>query len=359
MRSITLLTPAAIAASLLPAQTSHYVGPGGFQTLGAAINAAVHGDEVVIAPGSYPGVITGKSLTLRAEVPGTVSLSGGFGTIVFLISDVDARLVGIEFDRASIVGGNVSIEDCSFPSQGLELNGATAHLTRCAFGHAPTTLDFRGSLRCRDSYVSATDCTIAGANANAAGYGGFAIDLNNSTLLGSGLTLTTDTTAAVAATAVRFLTASTLRLTDSSLLSAPGICPIPFGDAACERCTTSSPCPLLLTEPTLGLTSTGALQAGATWTVTVTGEPNAPLLVLGSYGIARYDSPQLAQSLLLDAASAFLAGGMTTDALGQASLQWQLPSLPLPPGAAIWVQAVAGATMPLAVSPAAGGVVRP
>lgn len=359
MRSVLPATFAALAASLLPAQTSLYVGPGGYQSLGAAISAAAHGDEVVIAPGSYPGVITGKSLTLRAEIPGTVSLSGGFGTIIYLVSDLEARFVGIEFDRASVVGGDVSIEDCTFPGQGLELNGATAHLTRCTFRHVPVSFEFRGSLRCLDTVVSVTDCTIEGAPANANGYGGFAVDLTNSTLIGSGNTLRTDATAPFPASAIRFLSASTVRLTTSALLCAPGVCPIPSGAAACDGCTLSSPCAPLLTGATLGLSDIGALDVGAAWGVSIDGQPGEMVLVLGSYGISRLGSELISLPLLLDEQTLFVAGALATDPLGQGSVLWQLPAQPLLAGAAIWVQAVAGSTLPLRVSPTAGGVLRP
>jgi len=326
--------------------------------LAYVVIAAAAGDEIVLAPGNYPAPQFLKSLTLRAEIPGTVNLDGWFGLTAILDPDAHVRLVGLNISRLYVVGGSVSVDDCEITPAGFDVSDATLHMTRSTVRQTTAVLADYAALRCTNSVVSLTNCTIEGSGPTPTGVGGPAIQLDASTLLGSGLVLTTDPAAPIPASAIRFASPSTVRLSDSELITAPGVCPIPSPDATCDRCTLSAPC-TLVPDATLAMAATSALQAGDPWTVEMHGAPFSLVLVLASYDVGKLEIPELNAPLLLEPSQLFVAGAVITDALGLGSCTWVLPSAPLPIGAGIWVQSVAFDAAPLKVSPVDGGVVRP
>lgn len=358
MRSTALFTVAALATSLLSAQSTHYVDTSTWNALSDAVFAAAPGDEIVLAPGNYPAPFVTKTITIRAEAPGSVSVNGLVGLFCNLAPTDKVRLVGLDLDRLGILNGSVSLEDCDVTLNGIDATATTLHMTRCTVRETQPVFAQYGALRCADSVVSLAHCELTGSSPTIGGGGSPAIQLDNCTLLGNNLVLTADATAAFPAHVIRFVSPSTVRLADSVLTCAEGLCPIPSPDATCDRCTLSAPC-TLVPDATLAMAATSALQAGDPWTVEMHGAPFSLVLVLASYDVGKLEVPELNAPLLLEPSQLFVAGAVITDQLGLGSCTWALPSAPLPIGAGIWVQSVAFDAAPLKVSPVEGGVVRP
>lgn len=124
IRNWVTIIPAMFIALECPAATINV--PGDFPGLASAISAASHGDEIVIAAGTYSGPfsITGKAITLRGAGAGLTLLTAPEGSTVLSISQVTAGAVSVE--GLSVHGGRTSSNGA-----GVLITGATASFHSC------------------------------------------------------------------------------------------------------------------------------------------------------------------------------------------------------------------------------------
>ena len=73
------------------------VGSGGFATIQAAIDAAVDGDAILIAAGTYTEAVTisGKAITLQAAGPGVIVQAPASSNAITLTGDFEGGSVSI------------------------------------------------------------------------------------------------------------------------------------------------------------------------------------------------------------------------------------------------------------------------
>jgi len=171
--------------------------PGDYATIQSAVDAAVDGDIVNIASGTYAEQvdITGKAIELRGEGSSSTTLDGTsfVGTIlkVSSVSSGTAVVRDLGFINGSAVyplgpdgGGlygyysNIDVHDCSFWNNvaenwggGLNLFQCTSAITGCEFSENATTHWYDGGgMAVRQSSISVTSCNFT--NNTAVGQGG-------------------------------------------------------------------------------------------------------------------------------------------------------------------------------------------
>jgi Ca2+-binding RTX toxin-like protein len=150
------------------------VGNGGYATIQAAVDAAVDGDTIVIAAGTYTKdvTITGKSITIDGVETGSVNdvtLNGQItvaGTLngAFAITDLNINATGKSygvFVSANSTGfaGSVTLDDVAISH--AQTNGFA--YIRAGNGSSPTLGDTIGAVSILNSHFS-DDATVTGAN---------------------------------------------------------------------------------------------------------------------------------------------------------------------------------------------------
>jgi hypothetical protein len=132
------------------------VGPGGFPTPQAAVDAALDGDTILIAPGNYPGfTITDEALAIAVESSGVVNCGA---VIVENLSSAKNVLVdGLRISAASGIAlklrsnlGSVRIQSCS-------LTGASAMVSN------PSIIGV-GAYVTNSTDIVLRECTIDGGS---------------------------------------------------------------------------------------------------------------------------------------------------------------------------------------------------
>jgi predicted outer membrane repeat protein len=128
VRAMFLCAGCAIQATTASADILHV--PAQFPTIQAASNAASAGDEIVVAPGTYKGFVTGVRLTVTGSgTTGTPTVIAG--TIRSLDSITLNTLVIT--DGLITNGPNDLVADCSVINRGLELSNSTISIERTRF----------------------------------------------------------------------------------------------------------------------------------------------------------------------------------------------------------------------------------
>ncbi|MBL9078421.1 MAG: right-handed parallel beta-helix repeat-containing protein [Planctomycetes bacterium] len=404
MRSLLACCPFAVAAVALPAQATHLVGPGGFAQIRDALAVAAAGDRIHVQPGTYAHFTATIGCTIRALVPGSVSvaydvafqppgcttnpgcwsvegptrLSPPAGQTIDVVG---LRFVGNESPggflypirhRVAVESGRVTFDQCNLQASNtaaLAVLDASVHLQACQITVLPaaSTSPAGGvGLYGANCNVTAIDCTITG------GFGpglsippGDGIVLDNATLHGSGLVIRSGTVLFPPSTNAAYALrgSGALFLSDSQLI---GGCPIDWGGTASElsRCTltgTNTNCPTVAPSPAtqLGIARSGPLTPGATFTLTFRGEPNAFVAIFAAASLGRVDLPGLlAQPSWLDSTQSFLMSIVLADAQGVATASWLIPAGPGVADQQVWWKGLSGFTLPFQVSPPAGGITR-
>ncbi|HUR27746.1 MAG TPA: hypothetical protein VM509_06145 [Planctomycetota bacterium] len=199
--------PCSCAVLLLPSLAFagvHRVGPGAFSTPQAAVDAAIDGDTILIAPGNYPGFkITDEALAIAVDPSGIVNC--GAVVVESLSSAKNVLVDGLNVTAASGMAlklhsnlGSVRIQNCTLTgassvasNPGIVL-GAGAFVTGCGDVVMRNTTILGGggysdwgassgtdALFARGSNLALYGCTVRG------GYGGWA-DPDSSNWGGSG-----------------------------------------------------------------------------------------------------------------------------------------------------------------------------
>jgi len=348
---------ALVAAAALSAQSTLTVGPGGFPTVQAAVDAAFPGDEVVIEPGSYGSFVLMKGLTIRAAVPGTVSVAGaGFFSLVLAPANAPVRLQGLNMGSYTLLGGRISVEDCDFVSAGIVLSvgNVVAHFERCRVIGQPFLVGAQAAMVCNGSTVSMVDCSVVPTPGGVGSSGTPGVNLNGATLVATGCTF--EGAAVPPSPALDLDQTSTAWLSDCTVLTPNNSCGIVGGSVTTSRSTLPPSCSVP-SQPLLGVTANGSVVRGQDYDVTFQGEPNTFVLVFGSNELDRTLSPFLQQPFLLASAGCFPAAAMVTDQTGRAGLSIPVPNANLPAGIGVYLQGVSGVSLPLLASAAVGGVV--
>lgn len=380
--------------AVLPAQTVHVVGPGGFAQIRDALAVASTGDVVTVLPGTYAHFTVGAGVTIRAQVPGTVFVvyDPGYappGCATDLLCQLaegptrfapppgqEVHCIGLEFRATVVLGswwrrhrvevssGAVTFDRCVLLADGIDalrVDGARVHLQACTLtglGTGPAA----SALVANGAAVTAVRCTFTGSASLS--LPGTAVRLRTADLQGSQLQIHGGVSpfGGLGAAALDLDAASSAWLGDSSLVGGGGACPVLVGGGSggFARCvlTPSGGCPSLPTAPVVGADPVTPLQSGALFTVDWRAAPNQPIAVFAGYGLAWVPLPGwFDQPLTLDPGNAWLAALLVADGTGFASVGWNLP-------AGVFVDTplfVLGAGLTpttWALSPPVGGVIR-
>jgi hypothetical protein len=196
------------------------------------------------------------------------------------------------------------------------------------------------------------------------------VDANGSRLHMSHCTIRLQAFGPVSGAALRLLGGSQAWLSDSAfaLLIPPtsSLCAVAgvASTVRIDRCTglpTTNPVCLVPTAgPTLvGVDRTGPLSPGGSFGLEFRADPNGFVLVFASPQLGTGNwQPILEQPSWLDETQSFSTVLLSTDAVGAASVAWQLPANPAIIGQTLWFKGISGFTLPLQGSPAVGGVAR-
>jgi hypothetical protein len=372
-----------------------FVGPGGFATIQAAVDAAAEGDIIRIAPGTYDVFRAQKGLSILADQPGTVTImrttATGLATAINLAPDKQLRLCDLVFDQnpalgvtfVQISGGISSIEGCTFRAGNfpmLQVAGfATAVMRHCTLSDGSCTMflsssshlsatectftsgamvprsSFDAALLVQDSSAHLASCTITGPAAPAgvlvlAGGSGIRTTLGALWLVDCAVTGGNSATATVPAGPAITNLGAPVRHHRCTLTGGTG----PGGTAPAIS-GASQPGPLL------GVTSAPqVLQLGSTWAMQFASEPANPVFALATFAV---EEP-VATGIVEQPSLGFLAPAGITVAFGIADPQGHLPvSVPVPATASllhlgVWFRGVDTFAFPLQASPVVGGVIR-
>lgn len=357
MRTPLLFLVVAVASDL-PAQVVHLVGPGGYPQIHDAIIAAAPGDIVDVQPGTYAGFGTTKGVTIRAVGQGTVSIAGGWLSVLSAPAGETVHMVGFHIGTVYVTG-NATFDGCTFVNPtGLQVQGASVQMQDCVLTPPSTGAFFVNAVvLATDSDVSAVDCRIEGTDAMGLGPPEPAVLLVNSTFRGCNLTLRggsgSPTRSAIEADA-----SSRVWLSDSTVTGDPASCPIAASQGRHDRCTITPNCSGIPAGFVLGVRRLGPPQNGVPMIVELRALPNTPIAIFAALSLEPTLWPQFEQPLLLPVATAYAFDFAVTDPTGFGLWAMTVPAGPAAVGRSFWLQAFSGPTWPMQASPAFGGVIR-
>lgn len=345
-----LLAACVFAAFAFPslAQTTIFVGPGGLAQIKDAALIAGPLDTILVAPGTYLefGMSAG---TVRAITPGTVHVQRNFFGSFFGAVGATTHVVGIHFDCAWALHGTVVFDQCRMTGVSpLKAAQSVVHLQDCSIQVTPATLWSNTALSCTTSDVTAIDCVIDATTSS-----GTAVDLSGGSFHGSRVTLLANARPALVAAA-----GGAVWLADCTLSTGPSSCALQATAGHMERTTLVPNCGALPAGPVLGVSRPLPLQTGQPFVLDFQAQPLETVAVFASSGLARTLVPGIEQAVLLDPTNTWLAFLLTADAQGAAPMTWNVPASPSLVDTDVWFQGLGFASMPMQMSPVAGGRIR-
>ncbi|HEX5050835.1 MAG TPA: hypothetical protein VFZ65_03605 [Planctomycetota bacterium] len=358
----------ATLAALLPAQTVHLVGPGGYAQINGAIAAAASGDIVLVQPGVYEMFFLNKALTIRATAPGAEAVLAGPGlgasNIVAPPAGATVHIAGMRLGP-TYLWGTTTLDDCVIdgPRTFVAIDNATVVVTSCRLTPVlpVPALFIPSTLKCEDSEVTVIDSTIHGLGLPGGTLSTRAIELVNSRFRGSHLTVQTGPGPGPA---LQGDAASRIWLSDSTVVADPATCILPVSATILaaqghyDRCTLSPNCSTLPAGFVLGVHAPQPPQNGMPFVLEFRAQPNSMVGVWADHTIAPSPLPGVEQALLLTPTHAFNVGNLIADNTGLAIGTWSVPSGAMFVDVPLWFQAFAGPLFPLQASAIAGGLVR-
>jgi hypothetical protein len=385
MRSWPISVVAGLFVATASAQTTHLVGPGGFPQIRDALGVAAPGDIVAVQPGTYAHFTANLGVTIRAVAIGTVLVeydpafasgcTGNCGpTRIAVPAGQVVRCIGLDFrpnwsfsyvHYVAVTSGTATFERCTLRAEpwfALHVDGARVHLQDCTLASLGTGSSF-GGLFANASSVTAVRCSFAGSSATLV-VPGPAVRLWSSDFQGSQLQLTGGAIlfGGPGGPGIQLDTASSAWISDSTITGGGTGCPVQVGGGAgrLDRCVLSpvgAACTSLPGGLVVGADSTTPMQIGAPFTIDWRTDPNQFLLVIVSPGLGFVPLPGLTdQPLSLDLANSWLATVLLSDAIGFATVTWNIP-----PGvnanSSLFVVGAGLTPAAFALSPSIGGVV--
>lgn len=167
---------AATALLLAPMAAADTIGvPGDFPTIQAAIEAALDGDEIVVAPGVYNEAIDllGKAIVLRSEAGPDLTTIDGAGLQVSVVRCVSGEGSNTLIRGFTIANGRfgtlISVSNNWWVGGGLYVNQSSPTIEDCVF--IGNRAGFGGGAYFRDSASIVRDCVFHGNTANTDGGG--------------------------------------------------------------------------------------------------------------------------------------------------------------------------------------------
>lgn len=402
MRRVVPLCLLAVITVGAPSQTNHLVGPGGLPQIRDALAVASPGDLIRVQPGTYAHFEAYLGVTIRALQPGTVSVSlqapfvpvppcttsacaASVATVLAPPLGQTLHLVDIDFvgnslplgsgglltafHHVKVLTGRVTLDGCAIAAErvaALQVDGATLHLQDCTIG-ASGPLPRGGGMTATNATVTAVDCRFFGADGTFTAPPLPGIRLRTSrchasrivtvggggvgTSFGAGIGLDVDAT-------------SQVWISDSTLQGGAEACAVAgLGTGVrLDRCTLISNrtncASAVPSDFLLGAERLGPILMGATFTLRYRTEPNGFVVVFAGPELATVDfAPVLEQPSWLADPGSFAATLVFADAAGLAVASWPIPFGPFA-DVTLWLKGISGLTLPLQVSPVAGGVVR-
>ena len=381
LKAIVFAVASALATSLVTAQSTLQVGPGGYPDVTAALAAAVPGDVIEIAAGTYPAFQCSIGVTIRAAVPGTVTIvldgsilvPNGFPMLFRAPAGQSVRVVGLRFGMPSSFSPSaqpeitfacpVALEDCVFeqlsggPLQGcgmLRINSGTFSHWQNVRVSGPGVLvdgkltavqcETRGmwllgftnnSVWVRGSLLASNCSFLGGSSGYNDGRAGIVVDLAARAWL-SDCTIDRGTGAGVECSLVDL--GGQVDLTRCTSATTPACLPVGSGAG-------------------LGVQRSGPITRVAPFSIDYRTNPGFPVAVLASFDLADAVLPELVQPWAAPQAAFSVAFGFA-NAQGDFSLSFTLPPAPSLQGLPLWFHGVGGGSFPLQVAPPVGGLVR-
>jgi hypothetical protein len=396
---------------MLTAQTTRFVGPGGFATIQAAIDASAAGDIIEIAGGQYGPFTANRALTLTA-VPGAavdvMALDFRGGLVLFSAPTGCTKVRGLRFRNPTafwfqcafrVTNSAVSFTDCLFEAHTHEYDGAilatsaAVQLERCILlgSGGPTNSTYPGAgasacsaLKAYRSWIAAADCGFFvgmqnwdyGANP---GHGvfcdGSAVHLVRCTAIG-GTNSPLTCGFYPAGDGLRVDASLQVSVADCLLIGGSGHCGL--GGHGLRNLTANQVLVARTTAlggygggtpglpivgptamaPLLGLASpTTPLQLGSTWAVDYQTQPGTFVLPGFSFDLAPHSDPRCVQRVWYPT-NVMPLPVIVADATGVARFSLQVPAAPALRGAAAWLHAFTQGAPQYQSAPPIGGVLR-
>ncbi len=359
-----------LLATVIPAQSTLFVGPGGYANITAALAAASPGDILEVAPGTYPLFAVDKGVTIRGLSTGFSVTSLGASALPTwnVPSGQVLHIVRGFFDSTvDIVGGRVTLDDChvtTFVAAAVRVTNATLHMQDC--GVICTNPLFSPPLQ-----VTSGDVTMVSTNllSNYVGYTYIGLPqplvrLGAARLQASFCSLTFGGQEP----SIQALNGSTAWLSDTHIdrPTYPSTCPFEAVNSAIRTdrvdlvqglpagCSAGTPGTLL------GSRRLQPLHPGGPFGLEYHSAPNDVVVVFAGPTLSTVDwSPFLEQPSWLDDQSSFALAGLLADSQGVAIGNWSIPANPALLNTTYWFKGVGGfAGWPLQASPVVGGLVR-
>ena len=354
-----------VLASIATAQATLLVGPGGFASIQAAIDAAADGDIVVVQPGTYTNFSCTRSLTIRGDGTGTVIVSGPFFSLVQLAAGRRFALADMRFNGLLIAGGLGNLDRCELTGTQTTVVTATRLVMQdCSV--TPTLASVVGTGQAAfvaiNSEVHAVGGSFVGPDQQGLiGAAGSGLGLVNSRFHGSDLLLRGGSPGTSGQTPPPGIIAdatSWLWITDSVVSADPAACAINAPQGGHDRCTITPNCSTLPAAALLGVRRTQPIRRGQTFQLEFRMQPATAVGLWTDIGLGATTHPDLLQTVLLPAATATPLTVLVTDAAGIATPSWLVPNSSTLLDGEVWFQAVTATTMPFPLSPATGGLIR-
>ncbi len=383
-----------LLSSAVAAQTTHFVGAGGFPQIRNALAIAASGDVIVVQSGTYAQFDVTVGVTIRALVPGavTIAYNAAFappgcattpgcpatqGPTRFLVPNGQtAHVVGLRFDgsytgqvpfvsgRVEVTGGLVTFDQCEFLSTApvaLRIDQAQVHMQHCTATGLSFVNPGTQGVYATQSYVTVVGGSFTGGSiALGSGLAADGLRLDNTFFYGSGFTALGGLSASAQPGLGIRANGGETWVSNASITGGNNTCglQVPTG-LHFARITSAVPACAMQGGGVLGVLRPAPLQIGTTFTLDFRTVPNGFAAVLASQQLTTNDtSGLLYPEPFLDPTGLLDGGLVVANASGSAIASYAVPNSAALVAQTFWFQGITGLTLPLLTSPVVGGLVR-